>query len=89
MDKLIKSSPWITIQKAIKKAPIWGRGCGQVASVLSFYSDDPNFSPAQSYSFFCKICSFYENKNIAKKEAGVGPFKIAPICLSRSIISLL
>ena len=28
-----------------------GRGCGQLVSVLSFYSDDPSWNPAEVYSF--------------------------------------
>ena len=34
----------------------WGRGGGQVVSMLSFYSDNPSSNPADAYSFFCKIC---------------------------------
>ena len=32
-----------------------GRGGGQVVSVLAFNSDNPSLSPADAYSFFCKI----------------------------------
>ena len=28
-----------------------GRGCGQVISVLAFYSDDPSSNLADAYSF--------------------------------------
>ena len=30
----------------------WGRGGGQVVSVLAFYSDEPSSNPADTYSFF-------------------------------------
>ena len=29
-----------------------GRGCGQVVSVLAFYSNDPGSNPAEVYSFY-------------------------------------
>ena len=49
---------------------IEGRGCGQVVSVLAFYSDDPSSNPAEAYSFSCKIV-FEKNKN-KQKESRVG-----------------
>ena len=49
-----------------------GRGCGQVVSVLAYYSNHTSSNPADAYSFFCKICVWMnENK---QKEVGVGPF---------------
>ena len=39
-----------------------GRGGGQAVSVLAFYSNDPSSNPADSYSFFCKICVWKEQK---------------------------
>ena len=39
-----------------------GRGCGQVVSMLAFYSDDPSVHPADVYSLFCKICVSKEPK---------------------------
>ena len=59
----------------------WGRGGGQVVSVLAFYSDDPNSKPADAHSFFCKICVWKRTKKL-QKEAGVDPFlKILVILL--------
>ena len=39
-----------------------GRGGGQVVSVLAFYSDDQSLNPADTFSFFCKICVWKEQK---------------------------
>ena len=50
----------------------WGRGGGQVVSVLTFYSDDLSSNPADAYSFSVKFV-FETNEN-KQKEAGVGPF---------------
>ena len=30
----------------------WGRGGGQVVSVLAFYFVDPSSNPAETYSYF-------------------------------------
>ena len=48
-----------------------GLVCGQVVSVLAFYSDDPSSIPAEVYNFFCKIV--VEKDENKQKEAGVGP----------------
>ena len=48
-------------------------GCGQVVSMLAFYSDDPSSNPAEAYSFFCKICIWKDRKQT--KESVVGPIK--------------
>ena len=48
--------PLITFSKYQFNKTKWGRGGGQVVSVLAFYSDDPSSSPAEGCSFFCKIC---------------------------------
>ena len=50
----------------------WGRGGGQVVSVLAFYSDDPSSNPAEASSFSVKFV-FGKNEN-KQKEAGLGPF---------------
>ena len=50
----------------------WGRGGGQVVSMLSFYSDVQCSNPADIYSFSVKFV-FEKNKN-KQKEAGVGSF---------------
>ena len=50
----------------------WGRGGGQVVSVLAFYSDDPSSNPAEVYNFSVKL--LLKRTKINKKEAGVGPF---------------
>ena len=41
---------------------IWGRGGGQVVSVLAFYSDDPSSNPAEANNFF-RIIVFKKNEN--------------------------
>ena len=50
----------------------WGRGGGQVVSVLAFYSDGPSSNPAEVYNFSVKL--LFKRTKINKKEAGVGPF---------------
>ena len=40
----------------MKQKGKWGRGGGQVVSVLAFYSNDLSSNPADVNSFFCKIC---------------------------------
>ena len=40
-----------------------GRGGGQVVSLPGFNSEDPSSSPAEAYSFFCKICAVYSYLN--------------------------
>ena len=52
--------------------PQWGRGSGQVVSVLAFFSDDPSSNPAEVYSFIPQIV-WKSEKNI--KEAENYPFK--------------
>ena len=48
--------------------PYWG--CGQVVSVLTFYSNDLTSNPGEFYTvFFCKLFEKIENK---QKEAGDG-----------------
>ena len=39
-----------------------GRGGGQVVSVLTFYFNNPSLNPADTFSFFCKICVCKERK---------------------------
>ena len=51
---------------------IEGHGCGQVVSVLAFYSDDPSSNPAEAYSFSVNFV-FEKNQN-KQKEGGVGHF---------------
>ena len=51
----------------------WGRGGGQVVSMLTFYSDDPSLNPAEAYSFSSKIV--FEKKENKQKDAGLGPLK--------------
>ena len=50
-----------------------GRGCGQVVSVLAFYSDNPSLNSSEAYSFSVKFV-FEKNEN-KQKEARVGTFK--------------
>ena len=51
---------------------LWGRGGGQVVSVLAFFSDGPGLNPAEAYIFSVKfVFEMNENK---QKEAGVGLF---------------
>ena len=57
----------------VNKAVAWGRGGGQVVSVLAFYSDDLSSHPADTYSFSVQVV-FEKNQN-KHKEAVVGPFK--------------
>ena len=50
-----------------------GRVCGQVVSVLAFYSDNPSLNSSEAYSFSVKFV-FEKNEN-KQKEARVGTFK--------------
>ena len=47
-----------------------GRGCGQLVSVLTFYSDDPSSHPVDAYSFFS--VNFVIEKNENKQKRGRG-----------------
>ena len=49
-----------------------GRGCGQVVTVLAFYSNNPSLNLTDAYIFSVKFV-FEKNEN-KQKEAGVGPF---------------
>ena len=53
----------------LKVQPL-GRGCGQVVSVLAFYSNNPSLNLTDAYIF---LFVFEKNEN-KQKEAGVGPF---------------
>ena len=55
----------------------WGRGGGELVSVLTFYSDNPSLNPTEAYSFSVKFV-FEKNEN-EQKEAGVGPFLPLPL----------
>ena len=48
-------------------------GCGQVVSMLAFYSDDPSSNPAEDDSFYSLNC--LKSTKINEKEAGDGPFR--------------
>ena len=63
-----------------KYSSIWGRGGGQVVSLLAFYSDDPISSPTDAYSFICKICVWKMNENKQKR-----PFFVVEQYLSTAI----
>ena len=41
----------------IKTSLAWGRGGGQLVSMLAFYSNDLSLYSADTYSFFCQICA--------------------------------
>ena len=55
----------------LKVQPL-GRGCGQVVSVLAFYSNNPSLNLTDAYIFSVKFV-FKKNEN-KQKEAGFGPF---------------
>ena len=46
----------------LKKKSFFGRGGGQVISILTCYSDDPSSNPAEAYNFFCNICVLKQRK---------------------------
>ena len=46
----------------LKNLERWGRGGGQVVSVLTFYSNDPSLNPADVRSFYCKLFVWKERK---------------------------
>ena len=48
-------------------------GCGQVVSMLAFYSDDPSSNPTEDDSFYSLNC--LKSTKINEKEAGDGPFR--------------
>ena len=45
------------------------RGGGQVVSVLTLYSVDPSYNPAEVYNLICNLFEKYENKH--KKRPGI------------------
>ena len=44
------------------------RGGGQVVSVLTLYSVDPSYNPAEVYSLICNLFEKYENKHKRGRE---------------------
>ena len=68
-----------------QKVLFCGRGGGQVASELAFYSKNLSSNPAEVYSFYSAKL-FEENEN-KQKEAGNGSFKnifsLLPLDLTR------
>ena len=59
-----------------------GRGGGQVASVLAFYSVNLSSNPAEAYSFLYNLC--LKRMNINKKKPGFAHFlkELLPLRLS-------
>ena len=56
----------------LKNLERWGRGGGQVVSVLTFYSNDPSSNPAEVYNVSVKL--LLKRTKINKKEAGLAHF---------------
>ena len=54
----------------------WGRGGGQVVSMLAYYSDVPSSNPADAYRFFPVKFVFEKNENKQKRGGGRSIVKI-------------